>query len=118
MAEEGENADEVIEKCSDVFLNGESENLDNIGEDEASLENEENSVSEKILPRKSSFMNKNGSRKPPRKKTVSFSSMPTERKIATGGYERVDTKSAKFMQSFCIDLKCVTCEMTCTQETQ
>ena len=42
MAEEGENADEVIEKCSDVFLNGESENLDNIGEDEASLENEEN----------------------------------------------------------------------------
>lgn len=98
MAEEGENADEVIEKCSDVFLNGESENLDNIGEDEASLENEENSVSDKILPRKSSFMNKSGSRKPPRKKTVSFSSMPTERKIATGWY-------AMLIQAFCLKQK-------------
>ncbi|XP_076116625.1 inactive phospholipase C-like protein 2 [Mytilus galloprovincialis] len=83
MAEETETADDVIEKCSDVFLNGESENLDGTGDDSNSLENEENSISDKIMPRKSSFMNKTGSRKPPRKKTVSFSSMPTERKIAT-----------------------------------
>ena len=88
MAEETigscENINEVIEKCSDVFLNGESENLDGTGDDDVSLENGDNSVSDKIMPRKSSFMNKSGARKPPRKKTVSFSSMPTERKIATG----------------------------------
>lgn len=90
MAEETETADDVIEKCSDVFLNGESENLDGTGDDSNSLENEENSISDKIMPRKSSFMNKTGSRKPPRKKTVSFSSMPTERKIATGVYEMKD----------------------------
>lgn len=88
MAEETigscENINEVIGKCSDVFLNGESENLDGTGEDDVSLENGDNSVSDKIMPRKSSFMNKSGARKLPRKKTVSFSSMPTERKIATG----------------------------------
>ena len=88
MAEETigscENINEVIGKCSDVFLNGESENLDGTGDDDVSLENGDNSVSDKIMPRKSSLMNKSRARRLPMKKTVSFNSMPTERKIATG----------------------------------
>ncbi|KAK3101163.1 hypothetical protein FSP39_001437 [Pinctada imbricata] len=67
----------------DVFVNGDSEVMEDTkgtedDGDRASIE--ESTPTEPVLPRKSSFMCKDGR---PRKKTVSFSSMPTERKIAT-----------------------------------
>ncbi|KAJ8299404.1 hypothetical protein KUTeg_023464 [Tegillarca granosa] len=76
-----------LQKTDDVFVNGESDDMDdNKDTDEDAQESLDNmALPEQIMPRKSSFMCKDGSRKPgQRKKTVSFSSMPTERKIATG----------------------------------
>ncbi|XP_055957983.1 inactive phospholipase C-like protein 2 isoform X2 [Patella vulgata] len=69
------------EKPEDVFVNGDSgakpEDLDIESTNELT-------VPKPSLPRRSSLMNKDGhSKRTPRKKTVSFSSMPTERKIAT-----------------------------------
>jgi len=71
-------------QAEEVFVNGNSEQ-----ELKSECANDSPDMdfipTEKILPRKSSFMNKDGSRRThSRKKTVSFSSMPTERKIATG----------------------------------
>jgi hypothetical protein len=72
--------------CEDVFVNGGTDIMDSDVKESDDVETppEENHSNEPVMPRKSSFMCKDGSRKPPRKKTVSFSSMPTERKIATG----------------------------------
>lgn len=72
----------------DVFINGDSED-----ESKNESANDQESLDtlsfEKPIPRKSSFMNKDGTRRTHnRKKTVSFSSMPTERKIATGKNSR------------------------------
>ncbi|XP_078331805.1 inactive phospholipase C-like protein 2 [Crassostrea virginica] len=69
----------------DVFVNGNTDIMEEDGKDsdDTQTPTEENYSNEPTMPRKSSFMCKDGSRKPPRKKTVSFSSMPTERKIAT-----------------------------------
>ncbi|XP_060582672.1 inactive phospholipase C-like protein 2 [Ruditapes philippinarum] len=67
----------------DVFINGDSddESKNESANDQESLDT---LSCEKPIPRKSSFMNKDGTRRTHnRKKTVSFSSMPTERKIAT-----------------------------------
>ena len=78
------------ESCGDVFLNGEA-NGDTAcraeDEEEEEEEEEENGISdnlpESVLPRRSSLMKKDAaSRRPKRKKTVSFSSM--DKKIATG----------------------------------
>ncbi|XP_048779849.2 inactive phospholipase C-like protein 1 isoform X2 [Ostrea edulis] len=71
--------------CEDVFVNGGTDIMDSDVKESDDVETptEENHSNEPVMPRKSSFMCKDGSRKPPRKKTVSFSSMPTERKIAT-----------------------------------
>ena len=70
----------------DVFVNGNTDIMEEDGKDsdDTQTPTEENYSNEPTMPRKSSFMCKDGSRTPPRKKTVSFSSMPTERKIATG----------------------------------
>lgn len=79
-----ENPNLEDSKSGDVFVNGNSEK-ELKSECPNDSENMEYIPTEKILPRKSSFMNKDGSRRNhSRKKTVSFSSMPTERKIATG----------------------------------
>lgn len=71
-------------QAGEVFVNGSSEK-----ELKSECTNGSGNMdfipTEKILPRKSSFMSKDGTRRNhSRKKTVSFSSMPTERKIATG----------------------------------
>ena len=72
----------VVEK--DIFVNGDAD--DKHEESEPDPSNSLN-IPEQVLPRRSSLMNKDGAgRRPQRKKTVSFSSMPTERKIATGKY--------------------------------
>ncbi|XP_060068281.1 inactive phospholipase C-like protein 2 [Ylistrum balloti] len=92
MAEEqgADTADSSLEtnyaeKSEDVFVNGDTESEEGakVIEYETQTSQEETNVSGQVMPRKSSFMNRDGSRKPIRKKTVSFSSMPTERKIAT-----------------------------------
>lgn len=68
----------------DVFVNG-NDDKDSKSECANDSENMDFIPTDKILPRKSSFMSKDGARRNhSRKKTVSFSSMPTERKIATG----------------------------------
>ncbi|KAK6191256.1 hypothetical protein SNE40_002991 [Patella caerulea] len=69
------------EKSGDVFVNGDSGAK---AEDIDVESTNELTVPKPLLPRRSSLMNKDGhSKRTPRKKTVSFSSMPTERKIAT-----------------------------------
>jgi hypothetical protein len=72
-------------KPEDVFVNGDADT--SVAEDN-SQDAMDVTLPDQVLPRKSSFMNKDGSRKPQgsRKKTVSFSSMPAERKIATGEF--------------------------------
>ncbi|KAH3894174.1 hypothetical protein DPMN_018331, partial [Dreissena polymorpha] len=68
---------------NDVFANGnnESEIKKECSDESDTFECMQSGI---VLPRKSSFMSKDGSRRGhSRKKTVSFSSMPTERKIAT-----------------------------------
>ena len=70
-------------QVEDVFINGDSEDKTS-SNDPGEQEHMDTINVEPMLPRKSSFMNKDGSRRHNRKKTVSFSSMPTERKIATG----------------------------------
>lgn len=71
-------------QAGDVFINGNSD-CESKSESVNDQENLDTLHLDKTLPRKSSFMNKDGSRRNvTRKKTVSFSSMPTERKIATG----------------------------------
>ncbi|KAK6191257.1 hypothetical protein SNE40_002991 [Patella caerulea] len=73
------------EKSGDVFVNGDSGAK---AEDIDVESTNELTVPKPLLPRRSSLMNKDGhSKRTPRKKTVSFSSMPTERKIATGKSE-------------------------------
>lgn len=68
----------------DVFINGNSDS-ESKNENSNDQENLDTLSLDKTIPRKSSFMSKDGSRRNHnRKKTVSFSSMPTERKIATG----------------------------------
>lgn len=92
MADENMTSAVSVERSSktseDVFVNGNTDIMeDDVKElDDAQTPTEDNYSNEPTMPRKSSFMCKDGSRKPPRKKTVSFSSMPTERKIATGRY--------------------------------
>lgn len=71
----------ITSKPDDVFINGDSD--EQVPEDEPQVP-ADTLLPEQVLPRKSSFMNKDGSRNTQRKKTVSFSSMPAERKIATG----------------------------------
>ena len=80
----------ALESCGDVFVNGE-ENGDAAcrAEEEEEEEEEEHqngindNLPETVLPRRSSLMKKDAaSRRPKRKKTVSFSSM--DKKIATG----------------------------------
>ena len=81
-SEENPNIEE--NQTCEVFVNG---NNDNELKPECSNDSEATDFlpTDKTLPRKSSFMSKDGSRRThSRKKTVSFSSMPTERKIATG----------------------------------
>lgn len=94
MADEEENSNGFVntmeEKPEDVFLNGDNNVCDEENEEEDDDEDEygvcnsDTNLSGQVLPRRSSLMNKDGSRRPIRKKTVSFSSMPTEKKIATG----------------------------------
>ncbi|BFZ05127.1 hypothetical protein BsWGS_08166 [Bradybaena similaris] len=95
MADDVENSNGIVntmeDKAEDVFLNGdnnvceEEENEeDDDDEDEYGVCNSDTNLPDQVLPRRSSLMNKDGSRRPIRKKTVSFSSMPTEKKIATG----------------------------------
>ena len=88
MADEEQKVGQENENLSDsqvgeVFLNGDSEDGTKC-ESPYDVESMDTLSSEHTMPRKSSFMNKDGSRRTNRKKTVSFSSMPTERKIATG----------------------------------
>ncbi|KAL5007407.1 hypothetical protein ScPMuIL_016213 [Solemya velum] len=86
MAEdERKSSSESQEECitpkpDDVFVNGDSDEQPPEDEPQVSADT---LLPGQILPRKSSFMNKDGSRNTQRKKTVSFSSMPAERKIAT-----------------------------------
>ena len=89
MADEEKESAEPREQCTekqeDVFLNGdENTELD----DDTSQVNLDPNLPDQVLPRRSSLMNRDAasrrSQQPQRKKTVSFSSMPTERKIATG----------------------------------
>ena len=71
-------------QVEEVFINGDSEDKTS-SMDPSEQESMDTISVEPMLPRKSSFMSKDGSRRHGnRKKTVSFSSMPTERKIATG----------------------------------
>ena len=81
-APEKENSSAL--QVEEVFINGDSE--DKISTNDHGEQESMDTISvEPLLPRKSSFMSKDGSRRHGnRKKTVSFSSMPTERKIATG----------------------------------
>ena len=88
MAENGltsaENDGSNREVSEEVFVNGESEVMGDrkeTEEEDVQTSQDDTVSNEPMLPRKSSFMCKDGR---PRKKTVSFSSMPTERKIATG----------------------------------
>ncbi|NP_001191617.1 phospholipase C [Aplysia californica] len=101
MADEEENTNGIEsamdDKTEDVFLNGDNTvRDDNVCEDDEEEDEEDERVengtcnldtysSDQVLPRRSSLMNrdKDGNRRPNRKKTVSFSSMPTEKKIAT-----------------------------------
>lgn len=69
-----------------IFVNGEEEsghvrNHSNLSAD--------GNLRGQVLPRRSSLIKDAASRKHQRKKTVSFSSMPTERKITTGKYSDV-----------------------------
>ncbi|XP_046546164.1 LOW QUALITY PROTEIN: inactive phospholipase C-like protein 2 [Haliotis rubra] len=86
MADDVQESTEPVEipteKPEDVFLNGDSNNkLEECEDQNTECDSE---LPESVLPRRSSLMNKDaGNRRPQRKKTVSFSSMPTERKIAT-----------------------------------
>ncbi|GFO50704.1 phosphoinositide phospholipase c [Plakobranchus ocellatus] len=101
MADEDESSDEVVNiatvKMEEVILNGdnsvsvivhdEEEELiedDDDEEDEYGVFGTDSNLPDQVIPRRSSMMNKDRSRRPARKKTVSFSSMPTEKKIATG----------------------------------
>ena len=70
-------------QVEEVFINGDSEDKTS-SNDPGEQEPMDSIIVQPMLPRKSSFMNKDGTRRHNRKKTVSFSSMPTERKIATG----------------------------------
>ncbi|GFR75162.1 phospholipase C [Elysia marginata] len=105
MADEDETSDEIVNianvKMEEVILNGDK-NVSVIvrdGEEEDLLEYEDEdeygvfrsssdtNLPHQGIPRRSSMMNKDRSRRPARKKTVSFSSMPTEKKIATGKFK-------------------------------
>ncbi|CAL1548204.1 unnamed protein product [Lymnaea stagnalis] len=96
MADEEENTNGIVntmeDKTEDVFLNGDNNVCLNAceEEDEEEDDDEENGVCnsdinlpDQVIPRRSSLMNKDGKKRSNRKKTVSFSSMPTEKKIAT-----------------------------------
>ncbi|KAK3768781.1 hypothetical protein RRG08_061240 [Elysia crispata] len=103
MADEDENSDEIVNianvKMEEVFLDGENDvpvNVQNGEEGEFLEEDDEDedeygvfrsssdtNLPDQVIPRRSSMMNKDRSRRPARKKTVSFSSMPAEKKIAT-----------------------------------
>lgn len=90
MAEEVQPAElppgnNVNDKTEEVFANGDSDSVDGFKpvDYETQTSNEDTCVSGPVLPRKPSIINRDGTRKG-RKKTVSFSSMPKERKIATG----------------------------------
>lgn len=79
-----EERNNCVLQSEDVFVNGNSDS-ESKTESVTDQESLDTVPLDKTLPRKSSFMNKDGSRRNVnRKKTVSFSSMPTERKIATG----------------------------------
>ncbi|KAL3841875.1 hypothetical protein ACJMK2_019970 [Sinanodonta woodiana] len=69
-------------EAQNVFVNGDSLEQNGV-HGNTDKENLDTLSTEPTFPRKSSFMSKDGSRRPTRKKTVSFSSMPTERKIST-----------------------------------
>lgn len=99
MADENDNTTGIVhaveDKTEDVFLNGDKNVCVDVCDKEDDDEDEDNAVfssdtnlPDQVLPRRSSLMNKDGSRRPMRKKTVSFSSMPTEKKIATGKEHR------------------------------
>ncbi|KAL4224626.1 Inactive phospholipase C-like protein 2 [Mactra antiquata] len=78
-----EDKNNSVLQTEDVFINGNSDS-ESKTESVTDQESLDTVPLDKTLPRKSSFMNKDGSRRNVnRKKTVSFSSMPTERKIAT-----------------------------------
>lgn len=83
----------ALESAGDVFLNGDANGdaacpAEENGEEEEEEEDEDengiiDSLPESVLPRRSSLMKKDAaSRRPKRKKTVSFSSV--DKKIATG----------------------------------
>ena len=77
----------AIESPEDVFLNGDTNEEATCCGDEDDQEEIENGITdddvlEPGLPRRSSLMKKDASRRPKRKKTVSFTSM--DKKIATG----------------------------------
>lgn len=78
-----EKENNSVLQVEEVFINGDSEDKTS-SNDPGEQESMDTISVEPMLPRKSSFMNKDGTRRHNRKKTVSFSSMPTERKIATG----------------------------------
>ena len=85
VQESSEPVEITTEKTEDVFVNGDAnEKLEECEEEPNTVG--ELDLPETVLPRRSSLMNKDGGRRPHRKKTVSFSSMPTERKIATGEF--------------------------------
>ena len=107
MADEDENSDEMVNianvKMEEVILNGDNdvsvivrdEEDDGLLEDEDDDEDEygvfssDANLPDQVIPRRSSLMKKDCSRRPARKKTVSFSSMPKEKKIATGKIRRI-----------------------------
>ncbi|ESO87011.1 hypothetical protein LOTGIDRAFT_128120 [Lottia gigantea] len=81
VKDSADSTENVVEKTEDVFVNGDSDTKPEVSNNGTT---NELTVPKQPLPRRSSLMNKDGhSKRTPRKKTVSFSSMPTERKIAT-----------------------------------
>jgi hypothetical protein len=89
ILEEEEDEHEPLDECAgeDVFVNGDGdeENCDaplREEEEEYEEEGQDGITDESGLPRRSSLMKRDASRRPKRKKTVSFSSM--DKKIATG----------------------------------
>lgn len=110
MADEDKESAEPRELCTekqeDVFLNG-NENAE-AEEDDTSQVNLDPNLPEQVLPRRSSLMNRDAASRRPqaqqRKKTVSFSSMPTERKIATGKKTNIYSSLSTSEQIVCLCL--------------
>ena len=78
------------EPKDDVFVNGDAGTIP----DANLLHPEAGNLGDDPLPRRSSMIKNDGARRQARKKTVSFSSMPTEKKIVNG-------------KSCCLSARCI-----------